>query len=77
MRTGWGEWTFRVGHQAFGFFPALVIREALLRATPLRRGGWLAFLVIATVGGFARCSPGGGPLPSRYWSPLRFSSISF
>ncbi len=35
----------RVGHLALGFFPAFIIREVLLRATPLRPGGWLAFLV--------------------------------
>jgi putative membrane protein len=35
----------RVGHFALGFFPAFVIRELLLRLTPLQRGGWLFFLV--------------------------------
>ena len=35
----------RVGHFALGFFPAFVIREVLLRLTPLARGGWLFFLV--------------------------------
>ncbi len=35
----------RVGHVALGFFPAITIREVLLRQTPLRRGGWLFFLV--------------------------------
>lgn len=39
----------RVGHVALGFFPALTIREVLLRQTPLRRGGWLAFLVLSVV----------------------------
>lgn len=34
----------RVGHFAQGFFPAFIIREVLLRRTPLRRGGWLNFL---------------------------------
>jgi putative membrane protein len=37
----------RVGHLALGFFPALVIREILLRTSPLRRGGWLAFITCA------------------------------
>ena len=37
----------RVGHLALGFFPALWIRELLLRRTPLVRGGWLAFIVIS------------------------------
>jgi putative membrane protein len=39
----------RVGHLALGFFPAFLIREVLLRATPLRRGGWLTFLVLSVV----------------------------
>lgn len=37
----------RVGHIALGFFPAFIIREVLLRLTPLRRGGWLFFLVVS------------------------------
>lgn len=36
----------RVGHVALGFFPAFVIREVLLRRTPLVPGGWLSFLVV-------------------------------
>jgi putative membrane protein len=39
----------RVGHLALGFFPALTIREILLRRTPLVRGGWLTFLVLSVV----------------------------
>lgn len=35
----------RVGHFAQGFVPAMIAREILLRRTPLRRGGWLFFLV--------------------------------
>jgi putative membrane protein len=35
----------RLGHLAQGFVPALVVREVLLRATPLRPGGWIFFLV--------------------------------
>jgi putative membrane protein len=35
----------RIGHFAQGFVPALIAREILLRKTPLRRGGWLFFLV--------------------------------
>jgi putative membrane protein len=38
----------RLGHFAQGFVPAILAREILLRSTPLRRGGWLAFLVVAT-----------------------------
>jgi putative membrane protein len=39
----------RVGHLALGFFPVCIIKEVLLRATPLRRGGWLTFLVLSVV----------------------------
>jgi putative membrane protein len=39
----------RVGHLALGFFPVFIIRETLLRVTPLRRGGWLTFLMLAVV----------------------------
>jgi len=39
----------RVGHVALGVFPSLVVREVLLRRTPLRRGGWLFFLVCSVV----------------------------
>jgi len=35
----------RVGHFAQGFVPAILAREILLRASPLRPGGWLFFLV--------------------------------
>ena len=35
----------RVGHFVQGFVPATVAREILLRKTPLRRGGWLFFIV--------------------------------
>jgi len=34
-----------VGHLAQGFFPAVVIREILLRLAPLKPGKWLFFLV--------------------------------
>jgi len=39
----------RVGHVALGVFPAFVAREVLLRRTPLRRGGWLFFIVLSIV----------------------------
>lgn len=39
----------RVGHLALGVFPAFVIREVLLRRTPLVRGGWLYFLILSVV----------------------------
>jgi putative membrane protein len=35
----------RLGHFAQGFVPAIIAREVLLRRSPLRRGGWLFFLV--------------------------------
>jgi putative membrane protein len=35
----------RLGHFAQGFVPAMIAREVLLRRLPLRRGGWLFFLV--------------------------------
>jgi len=34
----------RLGHVAQGFFPAVIVREVLLRRTTLRTGGWLFFL---------------------------------
>ena len=39
----------RLGHLALGFFPALTIREVLLRRTPLQRGGWLVFIILSIV----------------------------
>ena len=39
----------RVGHVALGIFPAFIIREVLLRQTPLQRGGWLYFIIISIV----------------------------
>lgn len=39
----------RLGHLAQGFVPAVLVREILLRATPLRPGGWLFFLTSAVV----------------------------
>ncbi|HPF39748.1 MAG TPA: DUF2238 domain-containing protein [Phycisphaerae bacterium] len=38
----------RLGHIAQGFFPAILARELLLRTSPLSRGKWLSFLVVAT-----------------------------
>lgn len=50
----WREWFEltrnnydRLGHFAQGFIPAILARELLLRCTPLRRGGWLFYLVCA------------------------------
>jgi len=39
----------RVGHIALGVFPAFIIREVLLRNTPLRGGGWFYFIIISIV----------------------------
>jgi putative membrane protein len=39
----------RVGHVALGVFPSFLAREILLRRTPLRRGGWLSFIVLSIV----------------------------
>jgi putative membrane protein len=36
----------RLGHVAQGFIPAILVREILIRCSPLRRGGWLFFLVV-------------------------------
>ncbi|WP_367130509.1 DUF2238 domain-containing protein [Saccharothrix sp. HUAS TT1] len=38
----------RFAHFVQGFVPAVLVREVLLRRTPLRPGGWTAFLVSAT-----------------------------
>lgn len=35
----------RLGHVAQGFFPAILVREILLRTSPLVPGKWLAFIV--------------------------------
>ena len=40
----------KLGHFAQGFVPAIIAREIFLRRTPLRRGGWLFFLVICFCG---------------------------
>ena len=37
----------RVGHIAQGFIPAIIARELLVRTSPLRKGGWLFFVVIS------------------------------
>lgn len=36
-----------VGHFVQGFIPAILAREILLRKTPLKRGGWLAVIVVS------------------------------
>lgn len=39
----------RLGHIAQGFFPAIIVRELLLRKTKLEKGKWLFFLVVCVV----------------------------
>ena len=53
----------RIGHFAQGFVPAMVAREILLRCSPLERGNWLFFIVVAFVSPSARAtsSSSGGP----------------
>jgi putative membrane protein len=43
----------RVGHFMQGFVPAILARELLLRCTPLRRGAWLSYLVLAAALSFS------------------------
>jgi len=38
----------RLGHFAQGFVPAIAVREILIRTSPVKAGGWLAFLTVAT-----------------------------
>jgi putative membrane protein len=45
----------RFGHFAQGFVPAMIAREILLRTSPLRRGGWLFFLVCCVVLAVSAC----------------------
>ena len=43
----------RLGHWMQGFVPAILARELLLRLTPLRRGAWLVYLVLAAALSFS------------------------
>lgn len=43
----------RLGHFVQGFVPAVLVREVLVRMSPLRRGGWLFFLVSSVCLAFA------------------------
>jgi putative membrane protein len=45
----------RIGHFAQGFVPAIVVREVLVRRTPLRPGGWLFFLVTSVCLAISAC----------------------
>lgn len=37
----------RIGHFAQGFIPAMLVRELLLRTSPLKAGKWLSFIVVS------------------------------
>lgn len=45
----------KLGHFMQGFVPAMVAREVLLRRSPLKRGGWLFFLVVCVCGSISAC----------------------
>ncbi|MGH3792874.1 MAG: DUF2238 domain-containing protein [Pseudonocardiaceae bacterium] len=45
----------RLGHFVQGFVPAILVREILLRRTPLRPGGWLFVLVSSVCLAFSAC----------------------
>ena len=45
----------RLGHFAQGFIPAILIREILLRTSPLRPGRWLFVIVTAICLAFSAC----------------------
>jgi len=59
----------RVGHLMQGFVPAILARELLLRLTPLRRGGWLAYLVLAACLSFSALFE-----LIEWWSALAFGA---
>ena len=45
----------RLGHFAQGFFPAIIVREILLRRSPLVRGKWLFFIVTSICLAISAC----------------------
>jgi putative membrane protein len=45
----------RLGHIAQGFIPAMLVREVLLRQSPLRPGRWLFFLVASVCLALSAC----------------------
>ena len=45
----------RLGHFAQGFIPAILLREILLRTSPLRPGRWLSVIVTALCLAFSAC----------------------
>jgi len=65
LRNPWD----RVGHVMQGFVPAILARELLLRCTPLRRGGWLVYLVLAACLSFSALFE-----LIEWWSALAFGA---
>ncbi len=45
----------RVGHFFQGFAPAIVIREVLMLATPLKKGKWLSFIIVCICLAISAC----------------------
>jgi putative membrane protein len=45
----------RLGHLAQGFIPAILVREVLVRKSPLEPGKWLFFLVVCVCLAFSAC----------------------
>lgn len=53
---GWSRNHYdRLGHFAQGFVPAILVREILVRASPLRRGNLLLFLVTSVCLALSAC----------------------
>ncbi|MFC3551983.1 DUF2238 domain-containing protein [Lysobacter cavernae] len=59
----------RIGHFMQGFVPAILARELLLRCTPLHRGGWLVYLVLASALSFSALFE-----LIEWWAALAFGS---
>lgn len=45
----------RVGHFVQGFVPAILVRELLLRLSPLQRGRWLFVIIVCVCLAFSAC----------------------
>ncbi len=45
----------RIGHLAQGFVPAIIVREILIRCSPLKPGKWLAFLTASVCLAISAC----------------------
>jgi putative membrane protein len=53
---GWERNNYdRIAHFVQGFVPAMLVRELLLRRTPLRRGGWTFTLTVAVCLSVSAC----------------------